>query len=55
MAEQGREPPLARRLERMGVNRLVATLVIIGSAETRVIERPGLPPLVYAPRSAGGA
>jgi len=33
----------------------MATLVIIGSAETRVIERPGLPPLVYAPRSAGGA
>lgn len=33
----------------------MATLVIVGSEETRVIERPGLPPLVYAPRSAGGA
>jgi len=28
----------------------MATLVIIGSAATRVIERPGLPPLVYSPR-----
>ncbi len=33
----------------------MATLVIIGTAETRIIERPGLAPLVYAPRSAGGA
>ena len=33
----------------------MATLIIIGTAETRIIERPGLPPLVYAPRSAGGA
>jgi precorrin-3B C17-methyltransferase len=30
----------------------MATLIIIGSAETRVIERPGLPPLVYSPRRA---
>ena len=30
----------------------MATLVIVGSAETRVIERPGLAPLVYSPRSA---
>jgi precorrin-3B C17-methyltransferase len=30
----------------------MATLVIVGSAETRVVERPGLPPLVYSPRSA---
>ena len=33
----------------------MATLVIVGSAETRVIARPGLPPLVYTPRSAPGA
>ncbi|MBE7733734.1 precorrin-3B C(17)-methyltransferase [Devosia faecipullorum] len=31
----------------------MATCVIIGSAETRIIERPGLDPLVYSPRSAG--
>ncbi|MGU3492477.1 precorrin-3B C(17)-methyltransferase [Xanthobacteraceae bacterium A53D] len=31
----------------------MATCVIIGSAETRVIERPGLEPLIYSPRSAG--
>jgi precorrin-3B C17-methyltransferase len=31
----------------------MATCVIIGSAETRRIERPGLPPLVYSPRSLG--
>jgi precorrin-3B C17-methyltransferase len=30
----------------------MATLVIIGSAETRIVARPGLPPLVYSPRSA---
>jgi precorrin-3B C17-methyltransferase len=29
----------------------MATLIIIGSALTRVIERPGLTPLVYTPRS----
>ncbi len=28
----------------------MATLIIVGSAETRVVERPGLPPLVYSPR-----
>jgi precorrin-3B C17-methyltransferase len=28
----------------------MATLIVIGSPETRVIERPGLPPLVYTPR-----
>ena len=32
----------------------MATCVIIGSPETRIIERPGLPPLVYSPRSIGG-
>ena len=33
----------------------MATCVIIGSAETRLIEREGKPPLVYSPRSANGA
>jgi precorrin-3B C17-methyltransferase len=32
----------------------MATCVIIGSAETRLIERPDRPPLVYSPRSTGG-
>lgn len=31
----------------------MATCVIIGSAETRTIDRPGRAPLVYSPRSAG--
>ena len=31
----------------------MATCVIVGSTETRVVERPDLPPLVYTPRSAG--
>jgi precorrin-3B C17-methyltransferase len=30
----------------------MATLIIVGSPLTRVIERPGLAPLVYTPRSA---
>jgi precorrin-3B C17-methyltransferase / cobalt-factor III methyltransferase len=30
----------------------MATLVIVGSRETRVIARPGRPPLVYTPRAA---
>jgi precorrin-3B C17-methyltransferase len=33
----------------------MATLVIVGSSETRAIERPGRLPLVYTPRSARGA
>jgi len=33
----------------------MATLVIVGSRETRVIARPGLPPLVYTPRAAVAA
>lgn len=33
----------------------MATCVIIGSPETRLIERPGREPLVYAPRSAKAA
>ncbi|UJW85422.1 precorrin-3B C(17)-methyltransferase [Devosia sp. SL43] len=32
----------------------MATCVIIGSPETRLIERPGRSPLVYSPRSTGG-
>lgn len=31
----------------------MATCVIIGSAETRIIERPGMNPLVYSPRGVG--
>jgi precorrin-3B C17-methyltransferase len=31
----------------------MATCVIIGSAETRIITRPGRQPLVYSPRSSG--
>ena len=30
----------------------MATLIIVGSPETRMVERPGLPPLIYTPRSA---
>lgn len=30
----------------------MATCIIIGSAETRMVEREGRPPLVYSPRSA---
>ena len=33
----------------------MATLIIVGSSLTRVIERPGLTPLVYTPRSAPDA
>jgi precorrin-3B C17-methyltransferase len=33
----------------------MATLVIVGSAETRVVPRPGHAPLVYTPRSLGSA
>jgi precorrin-3B C17-methyltransferase len=32
----------------------MATLVIVGSRETRVITRPGRPPLVYTPRATAG-
>ena len=32
----------------------MATLVIVGSRETRVIARPGQPPLVYTPRATAG-
>ncbi len=33
----------------------MATLIIVGSSQTRVIERPGLAPLIYTPRSAEGS
>lgn len=32
----------------------MATCVLIGSRSTRLIARPGRPPLVYSPRSVGG-
>ncbi|NGP18620.1 precorrin-3B C(17)-methyltransferase [Devosia aurantiaca] len=32
----------------------MATCIIVGSAETRTIERPGRDPLIYSPRSARG-
>jgi precorrin-3B C17-methyltransferase len=32
----------------------MATLVIVGSRETRLVERPGRTPLVYTPRAAAG-
>jgi precorrin-3B C17-methyltransferase len=35
-----------------GKNADMATLVIVGSRDTRVITRPGKPPLVYTPRAA---
>jgi precorrin-3B C17-methyltransferase len=35
-----------------GKNADMATLVIVGSRETRVVARPGKPPLVYTPRAA---
>jgi precorrin-3B C17-methyltransferase len=33
----------------------MATLIIVGSAATRVIARAGLPPLVYTPRASAEA
>jgi precorrin-3B C17-methyltransferase len=33
----------------------MATLIIVGSPDTRVVARPGRTPLVYTPRSAGAA
>ena len=33
----------------------MATLIIIGSPQTRVLARPGRTPLVYTPRAAAGA
>lgn len=31
----------------------MATCILVGSVETRIVERPGLPSLVYTPRRAG--
>jgi precorrin-3B C17-methyltransferase len=54
---------VGRADERISIERLseadparadMATLVIVGSAATRVIARPGRLPLVYTPRSAEG-
>jgi precorrin-3B C17-methyltransferase len=33
----------------------MATLIIVGSSQTRVIGRPGLAPLIYTPRSTEGS
>jgi precorrin-3B C17-methyltransferase len=33
----------------------MATLIIVGSPQTRIVERPGLEPLIYTPRSAPDA
>jgi precorrin-3B C17-methyltransferase len=33
----------------------MATLVIVGSADTRIVAREGRAPLVYTPRGAAGA
>jgi precorrin-3B C17-methyltransferase len=30
----------------------MATVIIVGSGDTRVVKRPGLPDVVYTPRSA---
>ena len=55
---------IGRDDERMSVTTLaaaepnaadMATLIIIGSQETHVIERPGRAPLVYTSRKAEGA
>jgi precorrin-3B C17-methyltransferase len=40
--------------EAAAVSADMATLVIVGSAETRSIERPGKMPLIYTPRAAQG-
>ena len=32
----------------------MATLVIIGSSESRIVERPGQPPFILSPRQAAG-
>ncbi|MFG1426395.1 precorrin-3B C(17)-methyltransferase [Roseixanthobacter glucoisosaccharinicivorans] len=43
---------LSTLAEAKGEQADMATCVLIGSAETRIVERPGLSPLVYSPRSA---
>jgi precorrin-3B C17-methyltransferase len=50
------EAVAVRRLdEARGEMADMATCVIVGTAETRRIERTGMSPLVYTPRSAAGA
>ena len=50
------EAVAVRRLdEARGEMADMATCVIVGTAETRRIERAGRAPLVYTPRSAAGA
>jgi precorrin-3B C17-methyltransferase len=43
---------LATLAEADAVEADMATLIIVGSAATRLVARPGLPPLVYTPRAA---
>ncbi|MGA3141219.1 MAG: SAM-dependent methyltransferase [Xanthobacteraceae bacterium] len=46
-------PPATPTLDRAGAAEAdMATLVIVGSRETRLVQRAGLAPLVYTPRSA---
>src|SRR5215467_4988257 len=42
---------IATLLEADGVKADMATLIIVGSAATRLVARPDLPPLVYTPRT----
>jgi precorrin-3B C17-methyltransferase len=48
----GERVALATLAEADAVEADMATLIIVGSAATRLIARPGLPPLVYTPRAA---
>jgi precorrin-3B C17-methyltransferase len=48
----GERVALATLAEADTVEADMATLIIVGSAATRLIARPGLPPLVYTPRAA---
>jgi precorrin-3B C17-methyltransferase len=43
---------LATLAEADAVEADMATLIIVGAAATRLIARPGLPPLIYTPRAA---
>jgi precorrin-3B C17-methyltransferase len=47
----GERVTLATLDEADAVDADMATLIIVGSAATRLIARPGLPPLVYTPRA----
>ncbi len=48
----GERVALATLAEADAVEADMATLIIVGSAATRLIARPSLPPLVYTPRAA---